>query len=81
MCAINYYKKHGHALPHDKKSGLSAEEIPIDAAEHPIDNADLAVALDHMYTILKEEQAKGKAKDLKMPINDGKMIIHFPLNN
>ncbi len=53
ICAIQYYKKHGKALPRDSKSGLEADQIPADAAEHPMDTDDTAIVLDWMYEQLK----------------------------
>ena len=55
MCAIQYYKKHGKALPRDAKSGLTADEIPLDAEYNPIDDADDAIVLDYMYQALASQ--------------------------
>ena len=49
QCSINYFRKHNKPLPRDSKSGLSADLIPIDAAEHPMDSEDLSIVLNYMY--------------------------------
>ena len=63
VCAIQYYKKHGHAMPHDAKSGLSAELIPADASEHPMDTADEAIVLNWLYETLKAENRLPQFED------------------
>lgn len=49
ICAIQYYKKHGKALPRDSKSNLSADEIPVDGEDHPMDHEDASLVLNWMY--------------------------------
>lgn len=64
VCAIQYYKKHGKALPRDAKSGLSAEEVPVNAEEHPMDTADAALVLDWLYNEISAKRKTSPEEDM-----------------